>query len=86
MREITDIPRKRKLSRQQELMLLELDEPNRNEDGTWYFPWKDGRTLRVLARHGLAEPTEMSQHRIGYRLTKAGKDYVRAMTKTAVQP
>jgi hypothetical protein len=75
-----------RLTRPQWLMLLELNEPNDNADKSWYFARKDERTLGVLARHGLAEKTDVNTWRVGYRLTKRGKDYVRALTRAGVQP
>lgn len=75
-----------KLSWPQCRMLLELSEPNRNKDGTWYFPRKNLSTLRILESHGLAVRTDSTHDRFGYRLTKLGKDYVRALEKAGVQP
>jgi len=66
-------------------MLLELAEPNRNKDGTWYFPRKNLATLRILAAHGLAACTDSSRDRFGYRLTTLGKGYARALENAGLQ-
>lgn len=63
----------RRLTAAQLRILLELAEPNSNEDGTWYFPHKNLRTLRSLTELTLAEHVESDVWKVGYRLTTLGR-------------
>ncbi len=58
-------------------ILKELSEPNKNSDGSWYFPRKNWRTLQILANAGLAKCTEENGcgvDRRGYTITQEGRD------------
>jgi hypothetical protein len=69
--------RGRALTGPQERMLTELQEPNSNPGNVWYFPQKDLRTLRVLARRGFAkeEDRDFGRHsKVGYSLTSRGRE------------
>ncbi len=75
----TDYERVKPCTEAQLRMLGELAEPNKNPGNVWYFPQKDLRTLRVLARKGFAKagPDDYcgaGSHRYGFSITQRGRD------------